>query len=338
MTYKLIVGIIGAGRIGKLHMENIVNFIPNITIKLIVDSQIDVVSNWCHDLGIKSCSKDPDDIFNDKEINAVFIFSPTDTHLDYIRRAAQSHKYIFCEKPIGSDLNQIQKVLEVVQKEQVQLMIGFNRRFDHNFRRLKVAITQGDVGKVHQIKITSRDPSPPPLDYIKRSGGLFFDMSIHDFDMARFLAGDEVDEVYATGGVLIDEAIQGIDIDTAAVILKFKNGAMALIDNSRKAKYGYDQRVEVFGSEGAIIAGNDTPNNVTLYTKDWIKADKMHYFFLERYKQSFIDEIKEFSEKVITKSSLTVTGLDGFKAVQIAKAALLSLQENRPIKIGEVDL
>jgi myo-inositol 2-dehydrogenase/D-chiro-inositol 1-dehydrogenase len=325
------------GRIGKIHIENIIRFFPDVKIQAICDIQIKQLGNWAKSLGITNVTSDPSTIFRDPNVQAVLICSSTDTHSEFIIQAANAKKHIFCEKPIGNDLAKIRESLDVVKKMGVKLMLGFNRRFDHNFKRIKLTVKSGKIGLPHIIKITSRDPAPPPLEFLKRSGGLFFDMTIHDWDMARFLADDEVEEVYAVGSALIDPRIADFDIDTAVAVLKFKQGTLALIDNSRQAKYGYDQRVEVFGSEGAIIVDNDTPNTAKTFTSNSIESDKIHHFFLERYMQSYKDEMIEFLECLRDDNNPSVTGYDGIQAVLIAEAAKKSLMEHRPVTISEVD-
>ena len=227
--------------------------------------------------------------------------------------------------------------LEAVKKANVKLQVGFNRRFDHNFRRVRDLIEAGAVGTPQIIKITSRDPSPPSPAYVAVSGGIFLDMSIHDFDMARFQAGSEVVEVYAAGAVLIDEAIgKAGDVDTAIITLRFANGALAVIDNSRKATYGYDQRVEVFGSKGSAAAENDCPSTVRLSDETGVMADKPQYFFLERYKEAFISEMRAFLDAVATGKACPVTGEDGLQDLLVALAAKKSLAECRPVKLSEI--
>jgi len=218
-------------------------------------------------------------------------------------------------------------------------MVGFNRRFDHNFKRIHDAIVSGQIGVPHIIKITSRDPSPPPIEYIKVSGGVFIDMTIHDWDMARFQAGSEVEEVYATGDVLVDPEIgKAGDIDTAVAVLKFKNGAIGIIDNSRQAIYGYDQRVEVFGSKGCVITDNDSLNEVRIYTSENIYEDKIPHFFLERYMESYAAELQSFFNCLQNNQEPSPNGDDGLQNVLVAMAAKKSFKEHRPIKISEIDI
>lgn len=247
------IGIIGAGRIGRVHAENIAKFVPKMEIKTIADPYMsEETVEFLRRLRIPNIVKDADVILNDPEIKAVVVCSPTDFHAEYAIKVAEAGKDVFVEKPVDYRIDRVKEVIAAAKKAGVKLQVGFNRRFDHNHRAVYEAIRAGKVGKVNLVKISSRDPEPPTIDYVKVSGGIFYDMMVHDFDMARFLAGSEVTEVFAYGAVLVDPAIgEAGDVDTAVVSLKFANGAMGVIDNSRKAVYGYDQRVEVFGSEGA---------------------------------------------------------------------------------------
>jgi myo-inositol 2-dehydrogenase/D-chiro-inositol 1-dehydrogenase len=340
MNERLQLGIIGAGRIGKLHAQNIMHLIPEAKIKILADilAEQDQIKNWAKDLGIPRITTDYRELLTDPEIGAVVICSSTDTHADLIIAAARAGKHIFCEKPIDLSAAKIKTALQAVKEANVKLQIGFNRRFDHNHRSVKEAVLAGKIGEPQLIQITSRDPAPPPLEYVKVSGGLFLDMTIHDFDMARFLAGSEVVAVYAAGGVLVDPAIGAAgDIDTAVVTLKFANGAIGVINNSRQAAYGYDQRVEVFGSKGSVLDRNDTPSTAVISTAAGVVGEKPRYFFLERYNESFVNEMKAFVAAVLTGQATPVGGFDGLQSVLIARAALKSLAENRPVKIEEID-
>lgn len=332
------VGVIGAGRIGKIHIENLLYRIPNINLKYVADTQIDEkMKKWAEEMGVPNLIYDPNEIINDEEINVVIICSPTDTHIKFIQEAAKAKKDIFCEKPIDTDINRINDTLKIVKRNGVKLMLGFNRRFDRNFKRIHELIRSGEIGTPQIVKITSRDPTLPPIDYIKVSGGIFFDMSIHDWDMARFQCNGEVEEVYAAGAVLIDPKIgEAGDIDTAATILKFKNGALGIIDNTRQAVYGYDQRVEVFGSNGCLIADNEAINTVRIYNADCTTLDKIPSFFIERYKDSYYAEVKYFFECIAKNEEPKPNGEDGLINVIIALAAQKSFEENRPIKISEI--
>jgi len=338
MSEKLKIGIIGAGRIGKIHTENIARFVPQAALEGIADIMLSAEQEaWAKGLGARIVSKDPGDILKDPAIEAVAICSSTATHADFVIAAAAAGKHIFCEKPIDLTVPKVKVALEAVKKAGVKLQIGFNRRFDHNFARIREHTLSGGVGQVHLVKISSRDPAPPPPAYVAVSGGIFLDMMIHDFDMARFQAGSEITEVYAAGAVLVDPEIgKAGDVDTALVTLKFANGAMGVIDNSRKAVYGYDQRVEVFGSKGTAIAENDLPNTVKLYNETGVSGEKPLYFFLERYKAAFIDEMVSFIEAVRNNKPVAVTGEDGLENMYAALAAGKSLKEGRPVKISEV--
>lgn len=336
MEKKLKVGIIGAGRIGKIHAENIVKKFGYIEVKAIADVYADKIKDFAQSLGIKNVYEDYKKIIDDPEIDAVIICSSTNTHSQISIEAANAGKHIFCEKPIDYDIERINAVLEAVKKAGIKYQVGFNRRFDHNFKKVRELVKDGKVGDVHIVKVTSRDPAPPPAEYVKVSGGMFLDMTIHDFDMVRYLTGSEVVEVYANAAVLVDPAIgEAGDVDTALISLKFKNGAIGIIDNSRKAVYGYDQRVEVFGSKGKAEAMNDTPTNVVLSTEDAVTSDKPKYFFLERYMDSFADEMKEFFEAILNDTPTPVSAIDGLKPVLIGLAAKKSYEEGKPVVIVE---
>lgn len=334
---KISIGIIGAGRIGKIHADNILRF-PNAKITAISDLFAGPeLEAWAAERGIGVVTKNSDDIMSNPDIDAVFICSSTDTHVPLIKQAAQANKHIFCEKPVSMDISQTEEALEAVKAAGVKLQIGFNRRFDHNFKRVREHVQGGTIGEPHLIKITSRDPNPPGEDYIKVSGGLFMDMAIHDFDMARYLSGSEVEEVYAQGQVLVDPVFSKYgDIDTAIITLRFRNGALGVIDNSRKAVYGYDQRVEVFGSKGSVTVANDHPNSAVVSTAEGIVSDKPLHFFLERYNGAYVDETQQFIESLLNGKPLVVDGNDGLQAEKIALAAKLSVSLNRPVKLSEV--
>ncbi|MBQ1244024.1 MAG: inositol 2-dehydrogenase, partial [Clostridia bacterium] len=270
-------------------------------------------------------------------IDAVLVCSSTDTHADISIEAAKAGKHVFCEKPVDLTPEKVQAVIDAVAEAGVKLQVGFNRRFDHNFAHVRNLINEGKVGDLELIKITSRDPAPPPAEYAAVSGGMFLDMTIHDFDMARFLAGCDVTEVYVNATCLVDPAIgEAGDVDTAIINLKFENGALGVIDNSRRAAYGYDQRIEVFGSKGAAMAANDTPTNVTIMNAEGVTTDKPLYFFLERYMQSFRDEMVQFVDAVLNDKETPTTGVDGLNSILVALAAKKSVKEGRPVKISEI--
>ncbi len=340
MVKKFTVGVIGAGRIGKIHTENLLHKISDINLKIVADIKInDDLKQWAAEMGVIKLTSDPNEIFDDPKIEVVVICSSTDTHTKFIQEAAKAKKHVFCEKPIDTDIKRIKKTLSIVEKSGIKLMVGFNRRFDRNFIRCHESVASGQIGEPHIVKITSRDPAPPPIEYIKVSGGMFLDMTIHDWDMARFQAGSEVEEIYATGAVLIDPEIGKVgDIDTAVALLKFKNGAIGIIDNTRQAVYGYDQRVEVFGSKGCVVADNEATNTVRIYTAECTNIDKIPYFFLERYMESYATELKSFFECLRKNIEPLPNGEDGLQDVLVAKAAQKSYEDNRPVKISEVDI
>ena len=338
MPSFLNIGVIGAGRIGKIHAENIAYSIPQARLRAVADINLTPeIEAWAKGLRVKTVTKSPKALLADKSLHAVIICSSTDTHADFVVAAAKAGKHVFCEKPVDLTVAKVKSALRAVKKAGVTLQVGFNRRFDHNFRRVRDLVVSGAIGAPHIVKITSRDPAPPPPSYVAGSGGIFLDMMIHDFDMARFQAGSEVVEVFAQGAVLVDEGIgKAGDVDTAIVTLRFANGALGVIDNSRKAVYGYDQRVEVFGSEGAAAAANDAPTTVTLANASGVCADKPLYFFLERYKDAFVAEMRAFVECVLAGAPAPVTGEDGLQDLFVALAAKKSLAEGRPVKLSEV--
>ena len=330
------IGIIGFGRIGRIHFST-VKKIKGAEVIAVADPFADQMTEVFDQFGVENYNADFNAIIKNPEIDTVFICSPTDTHAEIAIAAAKAGKDIFCEKPIDFDISRVEEVLSEVNQSGVAFQVGFNRRFDPNFVKAKEATLSGEVGDVHVIKITSRDPEAPPLSYVKSSGGIFFDMTIHDFDMARFLAGSEPVEIFAVGDALINkEILQYDDIDTAIITIKFENGAMAVIDNSRQAAYGYDQRIEVFGTKGMVKAENNTPTQTTLFTQDGVVSDKPLYFFLERYQDSFEEELVQFFNAMETGHQTPVVGKDGLAALLMGTAAKKSLQENRPVRLSEI--
>ncbi|MDP4098767.1 inositol 2-dehydrogenase [Paenibacillus sp. P96] len=334
---KVKIGIIGAGRIGKIHADNLLRN-PHAEIVGISDLFAGAeLESWAERRGIAVVTTDSSKLIAMPEVDAVLICSSTDTHVPLIEQAARAGKHIFCEKPVSMDLQQTQAAVTAVQKAGVKLQIGFNRRFDHNFRRIREHVQTGTIGEPHIIRITSRDPSPPSAEYIRVSGGIFMDMMIHDFDMARYLTGSEVKEVYALGNVLIHPVFaEHGDVDTAIVTLSFENGAVGVIDNSRQAVYGYDQRVEVFGSLGSAAAANDHPNTAEISTSAGLMRDKPLHFFLERYNEAYVQETALFIESILKDTPVMVSGYDAIQAERIALAARKSLQQGRPVKLSEV--
>ncbi len=314
---KLNIGVIGAGRIGKLHANNLVNRIPRANLVAVSDVYLQGAQELAESLGVKDAYQDYHDILNRKDIDAVLICAPTDMHSPISIEAARAGKHIFCEKPIDHDLGKIQEVLDEVKKAGVKYQVGFNRRFDRNFKKVRERVQNGDIGEVHIVKVTSRDPAPPPAEYVKSSGGIFMDMTIHDFDMVRYLTGSEVEEVSVFATVLVDPAIgEAGDVDTCIINLRFKNGALGVIDNSRQAVYGYDQRVEALGSGGGISTANVYPNEVTVSTGEHVRRDLPLNFFMDRYTESyerFVEEVKGFVDACLDGKDTLVGAFDGLQ-------------------------
>lgn len=331
-------GIIGAGRIGKVHGESVMRFVKGATVKAIADPFMnDATKAWAAELGIPECYTDYKCILADPEIEAVLICSSTDTHSPISLEAIAAGKHVFCEKPVDHDVEKIKTVIEALKGSKLKYQVGFNRRFDHNFRAAERAVREGKIGELNTLSITSRDPGAPPVEYIKVSGGIFLDMTIHDFDMVRFISGDEVEEVYASGAVLVDPEIgKAGDIDTAIVNLKLKSGAIAVINNCRRASYGYDQRLEAFGSLGQVEVQNDTDSTAVLSDANGVTKEKPKYFFLERYMAAYTAEIESFVRAVEKDTAVEVGVIDGLEPVLIGLAATRSVKEDRPVKIAEI--
>jgi myo-inositol 2-dehydrogenase/D-chiro-inositol 1-dehydrogenase len=332
---KVNLGVIGAGRIGRIHARNLKFQIPGARLLAVADVVEESARTLADELEIPVCERDYHRVLANSDIQAVVICSSTDTHARIIVEAAEVGKHIFCEKPIALEMEKIDQALAAVEKANVKLQVGFNRRFDPSFRRAKELVESGKIGVPQLLRISSRDPQPPPLDYIKVSGGLFLDMMIHDFDMARYLLAEEVTELMATGTCLIDSAIGKCgDIDTAVVLLKFQSGALGTIDNSRQAVYGYDQRIEVFGSKGSVVVENKTPTEVTIHSADAIQSDKPLHFFLERYQEAYLAEMNQFVSCVSEDRKPPVGGADGKISVAMGYAALESLNTGTFVKVN----
>ncbi|HXF60151.1 MAG TPA: inositol 2-dehydrogenase [Caldilineaceae bacterium] len=330
-------GLIGAGRIGRVHAANLAYRIPTARLAAVADVSEAAAQQVAQQFHVPVAATDYRAILADPAIDAVLICSATDTHARIIVEAAQAGKHIFCEKPIDHTLAKIDWALAAVEQAGVKLQIGFNRRFDANYARVRQAIVQGEIGQPHLLHIISRDPAPPPIEYIKVSGGIFLDMTIHDFDMARFLMGCEAVEVYAVGGVLVDPQIgEAGDLDTALITLKFENGAFGTIDNSRRAVYGYDQRVEVLGSRGSIATGNNYPNTAIISSATEVRRDLPLNFFMERYTEAYVAEMVAFVEAVRLDKPVPVGGKDGRVPVVMGLAARKSVAENRPVRLDEI--
>jgi myo-inositol 2-dehydrogenase/D-chiro-inositol 1-dehydrogenase len=327
-------GVLGAGRIGKVHAKAVS---ANSKAKLVAVA--DAFDKAATDLaGQYGCEvRTIEQILVSADIDAVVICTPTDTHADLIEQFTRAGKAIFCEKPIDLDVERVKACLQVVDAEGGTLMVGFNRRFDPHFMAVRDVIAKGEIGTVEMVTIVSRDPGAPPVDYIKRSGGIFRDMTIHDFDMARFLLGEEVESVTAQASVLVDKAIgEAGDYDSVSVMLQTASGKHATISNSRRATYGYDQRIEVHGSKGAVSAENQRPVSIEVANANGYTRPPLHDFFMTRYTEAYALEISAFIDSVESKSPASPSGIDGLIALALAEAAVRSVKESRTVKVSEI--
>ncbi|EAU4829574.1 D-chiro-inositol-2-dehydrogenase IolG2 [Salmonella enterica] len=332
---KLRCGVIGLGRVGKMHVENMY-LLPQLDIICAADYFIEEMSDWLYSVNITSGYKNYQELLQRDDIEAVFIFTSTDMHEEIVTAAAQAGKHIFCEKPLSmnEDEQASMAVLRKVKEKGVTLQVAFNRRFDPQFHEVFELVRSGKIGRPQMIKITSRDPDLLPHDLIKRIGGLIFDFTMHDFDMARFMMQDEVSEVYVKGNTLIDPSLKNIDdVDTLAVMLTFRNGGYALIDNSRRAVYGYDQRVEVFGSEGMAYADNVSESTVKVFNSQHCIMKNPLPDFTVRYREAYRTEILHFIDSVLHHTPVVCIGEDALLAQRIAIAAQQSLKSGLPVKI-----
>ena len=325
-------GLLGAGRIGKVHARAVAAN-PGARLVAVADAAEKAAKEISANYGAEVRTIDA--IEKAKDIDAVIICTPTDTHAELIERFAKAGKAIFCEKPIHLDVKRVEKCLAVVDETKATLMVGFNRRFDPHFSAVRKAIDDGAIGTVEMVTITSRDPGPPPLDYIARSGGIFRDMTIHDFDMARFLLDEEVVSVSATAAVLVDPDIgKAGDYDSVSVILQTKSGKQAVISNSRRATYGYDQRIEVHGSKGMVAAENQRPVSIEIANGDGYTRPPLHDFFMTRYTEAYANEIAAFIAAIEKGATISPSGADGLAALTLADAAVKSVEEKRQISVA----
>ncbi|CAM9136517.1 unnamed protein product [Hapterophycus canaliculatus] len=334
------VGVIGCGRIGDIHAKTLAFRTPGAKLVAVSDIFEEAgarVVEGCN--GLPKYYKDWKEMVNDPEVGAIVVGSPTPFHAEQIIEAAKLGKHIFCEKPISFDVPTIDVALQTVADNDVKLLLGFQRRFDSNFRTIREKINAGAIGDVRTIHITSRDPAPPPVAYLQNSGGIFMDMTSHDFDMARFLVGDEIEEVFVTATAFDPEAKEADDYDTANTHLKFKNGAFGVIENSRRCSFGYDQRVEVFGAGGSISGANRSPQDVLVNTEEGLNSAGVPYsFFLDRYADSYVNIMSAFVNFVKTgdESLEPALGIDGKVTIFIGMAAARSAKEGRPVKVSEI--
>ncbi len=336
MTRKVKIAVIGTGRMGSVHCRNIVRSIPEADLVAVCDIRLEVAQAVADELGVRRVVKDYHELLADPEIEAILIASSTDTHAFMMKDVAAAGKHIFCEKPLALELEKIDEALAEVEKAGVKLQVGFNRRFDKSLQRVKAIVDSGEIGRPCILRITNRDPDFPAMEFLRVSGGIFLDLAIHDFDMVRYQLGDVV-EVYAAGGVLLKPELNEFgDIDTDVVILKFANGAVGTIDNSRKAVYGYDQRLEVFCSNGTAFVDNEKENVAVKGSQDGFLSSKVPYFFMQRYAPCYVEEVRQFVECVRDDKPTPTTGADGRAAVVLGYAAWKSLRENRPVKVSEI--
>lgn len=331
------IAVLGTGRIGALHVDLLLNRLTGAAVPVVFDAYAPAAEAVAARHGI-SVAASAEAAIEHPDVDAVAICSSTDTHVDLMVRAARAGKAIFCEKPISLDLNRVDDALAEVEQLGVPLQIGFNRRFDPSHRAVRDAVSSGAVGDVHLVRISSRDPAPPPVAYIKVSGGIFLDMTIHDFDMARYVTGSEVVSVFARGAVRVDPAIgEAGDIDTAVIVLEHANGAITTIDNSRQAVYGYDQRVEVFGSTGMARSENPFQHTATISDASGTRASTIPYFFLDRYIPSYLAEWESFLDYARNGGPSPVSGRDGRAPLLVGLAAWKSIREGRAVTIAEIE-
>ncbi len=330
------IAILGTGRIGSMHARLLHHRVAGIQVAAVYDASTEVAHAVGSELGL-SVAPSPDAIFEDPSIGAVAICSSTDTHIDLLVDAASASKAIFCEKPLSLDLEEVDRGLEAIAASGAYLQIGFNRRFDPSHHGVREAVGSAAVGELHLVRISSRDPAPPPISYIDVSGGIFLDMTIHDFDMARFVTGSEVTEVYAKGDVLVDPAIgEAGDLDTAVVVLTHENRVITTIDNSRQAVYGYDQRVEAFGSGGVAWSSNPPVTETVIYDQRGGRLSPLPHPFSVRYEASYLAQWRDFVEAVRNGKPSPVNGHDGRASLVIGLAAWKSIRERRPVATAEI--
>lgn len=336
MTRKVKIAVIGTGRMGSIHTRNISRLIPEADLVAVCDIRLEVAQAVADELGIQRVVKDYHELLTDPEIEAILIATSTDTHAFIMKDVAASGKHIFCEKPLALELDRINEALAEVAKAGVKLQVGFNRRFDKSYKRVHDIVASGEIGHPCILHIVNRDPDFPSMEFLRVSGGMFLDLGIHDLDMVRYQMGD-VDEVYATGAVLINDELKEFgDIDTGLILLKFTNGAMGTIDNSRKAVYGYDQRLEVFCSNGTAMMENEKETTAVIGNVNGFTSAKPPYFFMQRYAPCYVEEVRQFVECVRDDKKTPTTGADGKAAVVLGYAAIKSLRENRPVKLSEI--
>ena len=336
-TATLRVGVIGVGRIGRMHAELLARQVPGAALAMVHDAFAGAAEGVGDELGVPVAGN-VEELLASPEVDAVAICASTETHADLLIAAAQAGKPAFCEKPISLDLPEVDRALAAIAEAGIPVQIGFNRRFDPAHESVALAATDGTIGEVHLVRISSRDPAPPPMEYVRGSGGIFLDMTIHDFDMARYVTGSEVVEVFARGAVRVDPGFADADdVDTAVVTLTHENGCLTVIDNSRETAYGYDQRVEAFGALGMAASENPLAHTGIVRTAGGTTAPALPHFFLDRYVPSYVREWEAFVGAVRDGHAPAVTAADGRAPLVIGLAAWRSLREGRPVRVEEVD-
>ena len=335
MNRKVNIAVIGTGRIGSVHTRNLIRSIHEANVVAVCDIRLEVAQAVADELGIERVVKDYHELLEDRDIEAVLIATNTNTHAFIVKDAAKAGKQIFCEKPLALELADIDEVMKTVESSGVKLQIGYNRRFDKGFRQVRKIVSSGEIGQPCILHITNRDPEPPSLEYAKTSGGMFLDMSIHDFDMVRFQIG-EVEEIYAIGSVIVAPYLKDIgDVDVDIISLKFANGAVGAIDNSRKCVYGYDQRLEVFCSDGTAMAGNEYENMAIRGDGAGYHSARVPYSFIERYAECYIEEVRQFLKCVRDDEPVSPSGYDSRASVLLGLAAWESFRQNHPVRMKE---
>lgn len=335
MKRQINIAVIGTGRIGSVHTRNLVRSIHEANVVAVCDIRLDVAQAVADELGIERVVKDYHELLEDKSIEAILIATNTNTHAFIVKDAANAGKQIFCEKPLALDLESTDEVIETVEKTGVKLQVGFNRRFDKSFKQVREVVASGEIGTPCMLHIVNRDPEPPSLEYAKTSGGMFLDMSIHDFDMARFQIG-EVDEIYSLGNVLITPYLKEIgDLDIDVITLRFANGVLGTIDNSRTCVYGYDQRLEVFCAKGSARADNEIINTAIVGNGTGFHSASLPYFFIQRYADGYINEVSQFLRCVRDDLPVSPTAQDSRAAVLLGMAAWEAFRQNRPIQMKQ---
>jgi myo-inositol 2-dehydrogenase / D-chiro-inositol 1-dehydrogenase len=331
------IGVIGVGRIGRMHAELIARQVPGAALAMVHDVFGEAAEEVGGELGVPAAAT-ADELLASPDVDAVAICASTETHADLLVAAARAGKAALCEKPISLDLAEVDRAMAAVEEAGIPVQIGFNRRFDPAHRSVAEAVGAGTIGDVHLVRISSRDPAPPPLEYVRGSGGIFLDMTIHDFDMARYVTGSEVVEVFARGALRVEPSFAEVgDVDTAVVTLTHENGCLTVIDNSREAAYGYDQRVEAFGGLGMAASENPLAHTGVVRTAGGTSAPALPHFFLDRYVPSYLGEWTAFVDAVREGRTPPVTVADGRAPLVIGLAAWRSLRENRPVTVAEVD-